>query len=118
MKFETDRFTANAHDGVAHVRFKGPAISEYSQALQLSGELRRAAAALEFHVLVLDLEGLDFLTSTLLEAFVSLYVRCRKDGREVRIVHAEPLVRDLLRTSQLDQIMPVFDRLDEALKGA
>ena len=65
---------------------------------------------------MLDCEALTFLTSTVLEGFVSAYLRCRKLGRIVRIVHADPLVREMLRTTQVDVLMPVFDRLDDALK--
>jgi anti-anti-sigma factor len=118
MKFETDRLICEIHDDVAHVRFKGPHVAEYSQASHLPPELRRVVASYEFRVLVLDCEALTFLTSTVLEGFVSAYLRCRKLGRAVRIVHADPLVREMLRTTQVDVLMPVFDRLDDALKGA
>jgi anti-anti-sigma factor len=116
MKFETDRFICEIHDDVAHVRFKGPQVVEYSQASYLGGELRRVASSYEFRRLVLDCEGLSFLTSTVLEAFVAVHLRCQKLGRSVRIVHAEPLVRDLLRRTQIDLLTPVHERLDEALK--
>jgi hypothetical protein len=34
----------------------------------------------------------------------------------IRIVHAEPLVRETLRATQVDLLVPVYERLDEALK--
>jgi len=116
MKFETDRFVCETHDDVAHVRFKGPNVAEYSQARHLSRELRRVVASHDFHLLLLDCEALTFLTSTVLEGFVSAYLRCRKQGRIVRIVNADPLIRETLRTTQVDVLMPVFDRLDDALR--
>jgi anti-anti-sigma factor len=116
MKFETDRLTCEIRGDVAHVRFRGPQVVEYSQASYLGPELRRVASSYEFRRLLLDCEGLSFLTSTVLEAFISVYLRCRKLDRSVRIVHAEPLVRDTLRRTQLDLLMPVSERLDEALK--
>jgi len=116
MKFESDRFICEIHENVAHVRFKGPQVAEYSQASYLSPELRRVVGSYEFRLLVLDCEGLTFLTSTVLEAFVTAYLRCQKLSRAVRIVHAEPLVRETLRTTQIDLLVPVHERLDEALK--
>jgi anti-anti-sigma factor len=116
MKFETERFICEIHDNVAHVRFKGPQVVEYSQACYLSPELRRVVSSYEFRLLVLDCEGLTFLTSTVLEAFVAAYLRCQKLGRAIRIVHADPLIRETLRTTQIDLLMPVHERLDEALK--
>jgi len=116
MKFESDRFICEIHDDVAHLRFKGPLVVEYSQASYLSPELRRVVSSYDFRLLVLDCEGLAFLTSTALEAFVAVYLRCHKLGRAVRIVHAEPLVRETLRATQIDLLIPVHERLDEALK--
>ena len=116
MKFETDRFICEIHDEVAHVRFKGPQVVEYSQASYLAPELRRVVNSYEFRRLLLDCEGLPFLTSTVLEAFLAVYLRCQKLERSVRIVHPEPLVRDVLRRTQIDLLMPVHERLDEALK--
>jgi anti-anti-sigma factor len=97
------------------VRFKGPQVVEYSQASYLGSELRRVVSSYEFRRLVLDCDGLSFLTSTVLEAFILAHLRCRKLDRSVVIVHAEPLVRDMLRRTQLDVLMPVYERLDEAL---
>jgi len=116
MKFDSERFVCEINDDVAHLRFKGPQVVEYSQASYLGAELRRVVSSYEFRLLVLDCEGLPFLTSTVLEAFVAAYLRCHKLGRGVRIVHAEPLVRDMLRTTQIDLLVPVHERLDEALK--
>ena len=116
MKFETDRFFCEIHDDVAHVRFKGPQVAEYSQACYLASELRRVVNSYEFRLLVLDCEGLPFLTSTVLEGFVAAYLRCHKLDRAVRIVHVEPLVRQMLHTTQIDRLVPVHERLDEALK--
>jgi len=116
MKFETDRFICEINKQVAHVRFKGPQVVEYSQASCLGPELRRVVSSYEFRRLVLDCEGLPFVTSTVLEGFIAVYLRCRKLERSVRIVHAEPLVRDMLRRTQIDLLMPVQERLDEALK--
>ena len=116
MKFENERLICEIHNSVAHVRFKGPNVTEYTQACQLGPDLRRIAASYEFQLLVLDCETLNFVTSTVLEAFVAAYLRCRKLGRVVRIVYAEPLVREVLRTTRLDALIPVFERLDDALK--
>jgi len=115
MKFETDRLVCEIRNDLAHVRFKGPEVAEYTQACQLGPELRRIVSGYEFKVMVVDCEALNFLTSTVLEAFVGVYLRCRRLGRELRVVADNPLMREVLRTTHLDKIIPIFERLDEAL---
>ncbi len=115
MKFETDRLIATVHDNLAHVRFKGPEVAEYGEASFLGQELRRVVGALEFQTVILDLEVFRFVTSTVLEAFVSMYLRCKTLGRQVKIANVNPLVREALRTTRLDALMPIFETLDEAL---
>ena len=115
MKFETDRLICYIKEGLAHVRFKGPQVTEYSEASLLGPELRRIVGAHDFRVMLVDCEAVDFVTSTMLEALVTVYLRCRKAGRELRLVNITPLIRDLLRTTQLDVIIPIYDHLHEAL---
>ena len=115
MKFETDRIICNIHDGMAHVCFKAPEVAEYSEACLIGQELRRIVGGYEFRVMLIDCEVFNSVTSTVLEAFVSVHLRCRKQGREVRIANVNPLIRETLRTTRIDQIVPVFDTLEEAL---
>jgi len=115
MKFETDRIFCRIHDGVAHVRFKAPEVAEYSEACLIGQELRRIVAAYEFRVMVIDCEVLNFVTSTMLEAFVSVHLRCQSKEREIRIANVNPLIRETLRSTRIDQIVGVFDTLEDAL---
>ncbi len=115
MKFETDRLIATVHDNLARVRFKSPEVAEYGEASFLGQELRRVVGSLEFQKVILDLEVFRFVTSTVLEAFVSMYLRCKTLGRQVKIANANPLIRQALRTTRLDALMPIFETLDEAL---
>ncbi len=115
MKFETDRLVCDIRDNLAHVRFKGPDVAEYTQACQLGPEMRRIVSAYDFQVMVVDCDALKFITSTMLEAFVGVYLHCRRLGRELRVVTDNPIMREVFRTTRLDKIIPVLDRLDEAL---
>jgi len=116
MTHETDRLTCSVANSVAHVRFKKPDVIEYTEAAHLGPELRHLADSFDFRALVLDCAALNCVTSTALEAFVSVHLRCRRKGREVRIANANGLVRDLLRVTHLDRIMRVYDSLEDALQ--
>ena len=115
VKFETDRIICTIHDGLAHVRFKGAQVAEYSEACLLGQELRRVVSGYEFRAMVVDCDVFNFVTSTILEAFVSVYLRCRSTGREVRVVNANPLIRETFRATRLDKIVKIFETLEEAI---
>lgn len=116
MKFETERILCVIADDVAHVQFKNATVTEYTEAARLGPELRHIADAFAFRVMVVDFAALDAATSTLLEALVGVHLRCRRKGRSVRVVNANTLVRDLLVTTHLDRIIPVFDRIEDAIR--
>ena len=116
MMYETDRLVCVVANSVAHIQFKGPEVVEYTEAVKIGPELRHVVESFEFKVMLIDCAPLNCVTSTMLEAFISAYLRCRRKDREVRIVNTTGLVRGLLRTTRLDRLMPVCDRVEDALK--
>ena len=116
MKYETERVSCVISNDVAHIQFGGPEVAEYGTAAELGSDLRHIADSFQFHVMLIDCAALTFLTSTVLEALVSVHLRCRRKGRQVRVVNVNALIRDLLATTHLDRIMPVYDDLEEAMR--
>ena len=116
MKYETERVSCAISNDVAHIEFKGPEVAEYGAAAELGSDLRHIADSFQFRVMLIDCAALTFLTSTVLEALVSVHLRCRRKGRQVRIMNPNALIRDLLKTTHLDRIMPVYDDIDEAMR--
>jgi len=91
-------------------------VVEYTEAAKLGAELRHFVQGFQFRILVIDCDTLAFVTSTVLEAFVSVYLRCRRMGRPVRIVNANALVRDMLVTTHLDRLIEVCDTMAQATR--
>jgi len=116
MIYETDRLVCVITDAVAHIQFKGADVVEYGEASRLGPELRHIADTFEFRIMLIDCAALNFITSTVLEAFVSVYLRCRRNERDIRIVNTNELVRDLLKRTRLNKLMSLYDTLDDALK--
>jgi anti-sigma B factor antagonist len=67
------------------------------------------------HLLVLDLEGLDFLDSTGLGAIISALKRARTNGGDLRLVCTQSRIRRLFEITALDKAFPLFPSLDDAI---
>jgi anti-sigma B factor antagonist len=68
------------------------------------------------HLLVLDLEGLDFLDSTGLGAIISALKRARTNGGDLRLVCTQSRIRRLFEITALDKAFPLFPSLDDAIR--
>jgi anti-sigma B factor antagonist len=69
------------------------------------------------HMLVLDLEGLDFLDSTGLGAIISALKRARTNGGDLRLVCTQSRIRRLFEITALDKAFPLFPSLDDAIRS-
>ena len=64
---------------------------------------------------VVDMTRTRFCDSAGVQALLGSYRRARAEGGEVRFVVTGPAVRRILAIMAVDRLIPVFDRLDEAL---
>lgn len=67
--------------------------------------------------LVLDIEKVDFMTSSGLGVLMMGMTRTRKKGGFVRIACPQPLIEQILRTTRLDSFFEIFPTVEEALQG-
>lgn len=84
---------------------------------RLSDELLKLADE-GLPLLVIDLAGLDFIDSSGLGAFVSAYLKFRRRHGIVRLVRPQPQIWELLETTRLTLLFPVFGSVDDALAAA
>ena len=66
--------------------------------------------------LVIDLSSMDFISSMGLGVFVRTYTRLREAGGFLRLAGPEPLILQLIKTTALDRLLPIYDSLDQALE--
>ena len=64
---------------------------------------------------VLDLDATDRVDTTGLSVILELARRCGREDRELAIVSSEGWVRHALANTGLDQLVPTYATLDEAL---
>lgn len=77
-----------------------------------------AAVAASDRALVLDLLGVDFLTSDGLGAIVAAHREFANRGRLVCALRPRTPLRKLLSLTHVDQFVPIYDDLDVALRAA
>lgn len=66
---------------------------------------------------VIDMSGLEFLSSLPLGELVAMSRAVKLHGGRVVIAGARPAVREMLSHVRIDQIMPCFDGVDSALSA-
>ena len=84
---------------------------------QLRAELEAAFDG-DARGVVVDLSGTEFMDSSGLGALVGVSKQHAESGRRLALVCPRPHLRKLFRISRLDEVLPVFDTLDEALRDA
>ena len=72
-------------------------------------------AAKQLPTMVLDLSEMDFICSSGLGAIISAYLKSRRHNGETRLVNPVPPVRELLETTRLTKLFPIYESLAEAI---
>ena len=92
--------------------------------LTLSGDLdidsvatfrAHLAAAHDADGLLFDLQNLRYLDSSGINALVNVHQALAPSGRRIALVGPSPNVRRILSVLHLEDLMPVFPNVDEAL---
>ncbi len=68
-------------------------------------------------LIVLDMCELEFIGSQGLGEIVAGHLRGRHHHGRIRIAAPQPAIRKLLDTTRLSDLFPIFESVDEALKG-
>lgn len=74
-----------------------------------------AASASRSSLVVLNLEGVDFVDSVGLSVIVGGHRRLNHDGRRLHLAAPKAIVRRVLGLTRLDVLIPTYDTVDEAV---
>ena len=66
---------------------------------------------------VVDMEGVEYLSSTGLRILITLMRNLKDKGRELRLSSLKEPVKKVFDIVQLDEMFAIYDSLDEALKA-
>ena len=98
----------------AVLRLIGSAGIEQAQRIQ---ERLEELAAQQAPLVVLDLGEMDFIASMGLGAMIAGHLKARRYNGEIRIARPQPAVMQLLETTRLTKLFPVFDSVEEAVQA-
>jgi anti-sigma B factor antagonist len=110
-------------DGVSAVRAGSWALAalpdeiDMANAGRVEQALRRELAE-GVRVLVIDMGATTFCDSLGLGALVQIWKRAQANGVEIRIVVPPGRVRRLMAVTRVDQVLPLYWSMGEALAGA
>lgn len=85
------------------------------EAEELQAKLDELVAT-EVPRIVIDLSGMNFISSSGLGALIAAHLRSRKHGQQVRLVNPQKAVLDVLETTRLTKLFDIYSSLDQALK--
>lgn len=92
----------------------GSASMDLCDRLQASLE---KACQMRPRVLVIDLSRLDFICSLGLGGIVVAFLRMHKSDGRLALARPSPAIREILATTRLGTLMPIYDSVEEALAG-
>jgi anti-sigma B factor antagonist len=78
-------------------------------------EVLTAEAAKKPSLLLVDLRALQFIDSGALRMITIAYQQLRRDGGTLALVHPASVVARVLQVMGIDQLIPVYDSVDEAI---
>ncbi len=65
--------------------------------------------------LVLDIAGLEFISSLGLGGIIAAHLRCRRLGGRLLLVAPQPAILDVLNVTKLNLLLPVHPTVDDAI---
>ena len=65
--------------------------------------------------LLLDLGGVEFLSSAMLDAMCRFYRKIHAAGGQLRLCGLKPSIAEVFRTTNLDRLFPIHADVEEAL---
>ena len=68
-------------------------------------------------LIVLDLTNMDFICSLGLGAIITGHLKNRHHNGEIRLVNPQPAVREMLETTRLTKLFPIYDTVEEAVEA-
>jgi anti-sigma B factor antagonist len=74
-----------------------------------------AEAAKKPDLLLVDLSALQFIDSTALRMIITAHLHVQRDGGTLALVHPAPVIARVVQLMGVDQLMPVYDSVDEAI---
>jgi anti-sigma B factor antagonist len=101
---------------VTIVGFETPYLQSDEEIAKASAELSRLVEEEDREKVILSFSGVRFMSSSMLAEVVKLHRKLAKAKGRLRVCGLSPEVRQVVRASQLDKLLEVFDDEKSALE--
>jgi anti-sigma B factor antagonist len=101
--------------GVAIVSFASPYLQTEDAIIKVGEELADLVEHQGFNKLVITFEGVRFASSSMLAQIFKLHKQVTKAKGWLKLCKLTPTLQDVLRASQLDKLLSVYEDEDAAL---
>lgn len=98
------------------VRFVDRKIIDASEIEQLGAELLALVDQQQRRQLLLNFEGVEFLSSAALNKLITLQTRVKQAGGTMRICNLHPQIREVFALTRLDRMFEIADTEHAALE--
>lgn len=102
-------------DRASVVRFVDPKIIDASEIEQLGSELIALVDEQSRTRLLLNFEGVEFLSSAVLNKLISLHTAVKRASGTVRICCLNPQIREVFAITRLDRMFEIYKTEEAAL---
>lgn len=115
MAEQGSKFTAEKVGGTTRVRLRGPRITDQVYINELGDELAALLKGAGRPDLLIDLEEVEFLSSSMLGKLIRLLKRAAEAKGQVRLCSIRPSIREVFEITQLHKVFEIYPDADEAL---
>lgn len=67
------------------------------------------------NVLIIDLNGVDYLDSSALGALVTILKEAKSYGGYIRLTNLNQTLRTLIKLSKLESMFPIYENIEDAM---
>ncbi|WP_164100989.1 STAS domain-containing protein [Candidatus Laterigemmans baculatus] len=102
-----ERLVVVDKEDISVVRFVDRKIIDASEIEQLGAELLSLVDIQQRKRLLLNFEGVEFLSSAALNKLITLHTRVKRAGGTVRICNLHPQIREVFAITRLDRMFEI-----------
>lgn len=114
---DQSRIKVTEQDGVSIVRFVDKKIVDSGSIEQLGEELNRLVTEDKRTNLLLNFEGVEFLSSAALNKLISLYNQSKKISGRIKISNLREEIREVFKITNIDRWFDIRSTQDDALSA-
>lgn len=109
------KFTISRIGDTTAVKLAGPRITDQVYVSELGDELVAVVEAAEPPNILIDLDDVEFLSSSVLGKLIRLLKRIRERNGRLRLCSIRPSILEVFEITQLHKVFEIYPDADEAL---